>query len=62
MNTEKNQQADGLLEVKKSNKANLEQHRFLWLLIGCVTVLATTYAVIEWTSFEPKEKKKSKSF
>ena len=58
MNTEKNQQADGLLEVKKSNKANLEQHRFLWLLIGCVTVLATTYAVIEWTSFEPKEKKK----
>ena len=48
MNTEKNQQVKGeeLLEIKKSNKANLEQHRFLWLLIGCVTVLACTFAVI----------------
>lgn len=60
MNTEKKQQVkdEALLEVKKSNKANLEQHRFLWLLIGCVTVLATTFAVIEWTNFEAKEKKR----
>lgn len=63
MNTEKNQQVKGeeLLEIKKSNKANLEQHRFLWLLIGCVTVLACTFAVIEWTNFEAKEKKKKAS-
>lgn len=62
MSTEKKQQVEGsnLLEVKKSNKANLEQHRFLWLLMGCVMVFSVTFAVIEWTKFEPKEKKEKK--
>ena len=60
MSTERNQQVKGseLLEVKKSNKANLEQHRFLWLLIGFVSVLVCIFAVMEFTTFEPKEKKK----
>ena len=59
MSTEKKQQVEsnGLLEVKKSSKANLEQNRFLWLLMGCVMVFSVTFAVIEWTKFEPKEKK-----
>ena len=63
MGTEKKQQVEsnGLLEVKKSSKANLEQNRFLWLLMGCVMVFSVTFAVIEWTKFEPKEKKEKKS-
>lgn len=67
MSTEKKQQVkDGAapkvqLEVKKSAKANLEQHRMLWLLMGCVIVFSTTFAVIEWTTFEPKEKKEKKA-
>ena len=62
MSTEKKQQVEekSLLEVKKSSKANLEQHRFLWLLMGCVMVFSVTFAVIEWTKFEPKEKKEKK--
>ena len=62
MSTEKKQPVEGksLLEVKKSTKANLEQHRFLWLLMGCVMVFSVTFAVIEWTTFEPKEKKEKK--
>ena len=62
MSTEKKQQVEdkSLLEVKKSAKANLEQHRFLWLLMGCVMVFSVTFAVIEWTKFEPKEKKEKK--
>ena len=66
MNTEKNQQAKNgsdlklELEVKKSAKANMEQNRFLWLLMGCVIVFSVTFAVIEWTTFEPKEKKEKK--
>ncbi|MBO7302502.1 MAG: energy transducer TonB [Bacteroidaceae bacterium] len=62
MSTEKKQQVEGngLLEVKKSSKANLEQNRFLWLLMGCVIVFSVTFAVIEWTKFEPKEKKEKK--
>lgn len=66
MNTEKNQQVnDGAnpkfgLEVKKSAKANLEQHRTLWLLMGLVIVFAVSFAVIEWTTFEKVEKKEKK--
>lgn len=62
MNTERNQQVNGgLLEEKKSAKANLEQHRFLWLLVGCLIVFSTTFAVFEWTTVEPKDKKAKKA-
>ena len=67
MNTEKNQQAKNggnlniELEVKKSGKANLEQNKFLWLLMGCVIVFSVTFAVIEWTTFEKQEKKEKKA-
>ncbi|MBR2318994.1 MAG: energy transducer TonB [Bacteroidaceae bacterium] len=67
MNTEKNQQAKNggnlniELEVKKSAKANLEQNKFLWLLMGCVIVFSVTFAVIEWTTFEKQEKKEKKA-
>lgn len=66
MNTEKNQQVKNgnnlniKIEEKKSAKANLEQNRFLWLLMGCVIVFSVTFAVIEFTTFEPKEKKVKK--
>ena len=67
MNTEKNQQAKNggnlniELEVKKSAKANLEQNKFMWLLMGCVIVFSVTFAVIEWTTFEKQEKKEKKA-
>ena len=67
MNTENKQQAkDGKnlkleLEVKKNAKVNLEQHTFTWLLMGFVIVFATTFAVIEWTTFERQEKKEKKA-
>ena len=67
MNTEKNQQVKNgenrklELEVKKSAKVNLEQHSFTWLLMGFVIVFAVTFAVVEFTTFEQKEKKEKKA-
>ena len=53
-----------LLEQKKSNKANLEQNRTTWLLIGFVLALVTLFAGLELTEFQedeeqPAAKKKS---
>lgn len=58
MSTEKNQKIKGieLLEVKKSDKANLESNRSVWLLIGFVVALGAMFAFLEWTTFEDKDK------
>ena len=54
MNTRNNQQANEreLLEVKKSAKANLEQHKTVWLLIGYIMVFAILFVAFEWTATE----------
>ena len=44
-----------LLEVKKSMKANLEQNRTTWLLIGFVFALVSLFAGLELTEFQDKE-------
>ena len=56
MNTRNNQQANEreLLEVKKSAKANLEQHKTVWLLIGYIMVFAILFVAFEWTATEKK--------
>ena len=66
MDKVKNQDFKGaeLLEVKKSNKANLEQNRTTWLLLGFVFALATLFAGLELTAFQDEEEQpapKSKS-
>ena len=60
MNTEKKQPMEGgsLLEVKKSQSANLEQHKSMWLLVGYVLVFAVLFVAFEWTTIEPKNQKK----
>ena len=53
-----------LLEVKKSRKADLEQNRSTWLLIGFVFALVSLFAGLELTEFQDKEEQpapKSKS-
>lgn len=56
MNTKTNQQGNEreLLEVKKSAKANLEQHKTMWLLIGYIMVFAILFVAFEWTATEKK--------
>ncbi len=58
MSTEKKQKIEGLdlLEVKKSEEANLESNRTLWFLIGLIISLGTIYAVLELSSPEEKDK------
>ena len=46
-----------LLEQKKSNKANLEQNRTTWLLVGFVLALVTLFAGLELTEFQDDEEK-----
>ena len=53
-----------LLEVKKSAKANLEQNRTTWLLLGFVFALVSLFAGLELTAFQDEEEQpapKSKS-
>ena len=56
MSTEKINQFKGSehIEVKKSAKANLEQDKLLWVLIGFVMVFAVLFVAFEWTTFEDK--------
>lgn len=55
-NLKKNQEnGSELLEVKKSQKANLETRKSTWLLIGYVLVLAVFFVAFEWTATERKE-------
>ena len=57
MSTDKNNQFKGNehIEVKKSAKVNLEQHKTVWLLIGFIMVFAVLFVAFEWTTFEDKE-------
>ena len=57
MSTDKNNQLKGNehIEVKKSAKVNLEQHKTVWLLIGFIMVFAVLFVAFEWTTFEDKE-------
>jgi protein TonB len=56
MNTTAKQQGKEreLLEVKKSAKANLEQHKTTWMLIGYILVFAILFVAFEWTATETK--------
>lgn len=56
MNTTTKQQGNEreLLEVKKSAKANLEQHKSTWMLIGFILVFAILFVAFEWTATEKK--------
>ena len=40
------------MEIKKSEKANLENKKFTWILIGLVVVLAAHFVAFEWTQYE----------
>jgi DNA integrity scanning protein DisA with diadenylate cyclase activity len=40
------------MEIKKSEKANLESSKLTWVLIGLVVVLAAHYVAFEWTQYE----------
>ena len=57
MSTENKRQYEGNehIEVKKSAKVNLEQHKTVWLLIGFIMVFAVLFVAFEWTTFEDKE-------
>ena len=44
-----------ILEVKKSQMADLERHKSTWLLIGYVLVFAALFVAFEWTATERKE-------
>ena len=58
MNKVKNQNSGvELLEVKKSDKANLEQNRSTWLLLGCIFALGVLYAGLEITEFQAEDEK-----
>ena len=40
------------MEIKKSEKANLENKKFTWVLIGLIVVLAAHFVAFEWTQYE----------
>ena len=40
------------MEIKKSEKANLENKKFTWVLLGFILVLAAHYVAFEWTQYE----------
>ena len=42
------------MEIKKSEKANLENKKLLFVEIGLVISLAITFIAFEWTSKETK--------
>ena len=55
MNTTNNQTTGNeLLEVKKSERANLEKNKTAWLLIGYIMVFAILFVAFEWTATEKK--------
>ena len=43
------------MEIKKSEKANLENKKFTWVLIGLILVLAGHFVAFEWTQYETEE-------
>jgi protein TonB len=40
------------MEIKKSEKANLENKKFTWILLGFILVLAAHFVAFEWTQYE----------
>ena len=40
------------MEIKKSEKANLENKKFTWILLGLIMVLAGHFVAFEWTQYE----------
>ena len=40
------------MEIKKSEKANLESKKFTWILLGFILVLAGHFVAFEWTQYE----------
>ena len=42
------------MEIKKSQKADLEGKRTTWLLVGYVIVLAVMFVAFEWTERDIK--------
>lgn len=43
------------MEIKKSEKANLEGKKFTWILLGLILVLAAHFVAFEWTQYEKEE-------
>ena len=43
------------MEIKKSEKANLENKKFTWILLGLILVLAAHFVAFEWTQYEKEE-------
>ena len=40
------------MEIKKSEKANLESKKFTWILLGFILVLAGHFVAFEWNQYE----------
>ena len=40
------------MEIKKSERANLESKKFTWVLLGFILVLAGHFVAFEWTQYE----------
>ena len=43
------------MEIKKSEKANLENKKFTWILLGLILVLAAHFVAFEWTQYEKED-------
>ena len=43
------------MEIKKSEKANLESRKLTWVLLGLIVVLAGHFVAFEWTQYEKEE-------
>ena len=40
------------MEIKKSEKANLESKKLTWILLGLIFALAAHFVAFEWTQYE----------
>ena len=40
------------MEIKKSEKANLENRKLTWVLLGLIFALAAHFVAFEWTQYE----------
>ena len=43
------------MEIKKSERANLENKKFTWVLFGLILVLAGHFVAFEWTQYEKED-------
>ena len=44
-----------IMEIKKSERANLESKKFTWILLGLILVLAGHFVAFEWTQYEKED-------